>query len=329
MSFHSTDVAPADRFDYWREHLLRAYVPAQVSSDHAADFIAAQRVVELGAVRLWATEHPSMTLRRSAGLIRQSDPGIFHLSIPLRGTVRLVQPHGAAEYGARDVVLLDSSRPYTMETSAPRGQGGVQGIGLLFPRDMLPLPAHSLSTLVNRRLPGQAGVGALLIQFLTQVLTDTACHQPADGPRLERVAIDLVSALMSHVLDSDDALTPEARRHTLLLRIRQYIQQNLTTPGLSPRSVAAAHHISLSYLHRIFEGEQVSVAAWIRQQRLESARRDLADPALRGLSVQRIAARCGFTHAADLTRAFRAAYGVPPTEYRNRVCTPASRRIAH
>ncbi|WP_356948507.1 helix-turn-helix transcriptional regulator [Streptomyces sp. P9-2B-2] len=82
--------------------------------------------------------------------------------------------------------------------------------------------------------------------------------------------------------------------------------------------VAAVHHISLSSLHRLFQGEDLPVAAWIRHQRLERARRDLTDPALRHETIHEIAARWGFSRAADFTRAFRTHYGMPPRDCRHR-----------
>jgi AraC-like DNA-binding protein len=80
--------------------------------------------------------------------------------------------------------------------------------------------------------------------------------------------------------------------------------------------IAAAHYISLRALYTLFETQQTSVAGWIRERRLERCRRDLADPALRERSVSAIAARRGLTDPAHFSRAFRAAYGLPPTEYR-------------
>lgn len=103
-------------------------------------------------------------------------------------------------------------------------------------------------------------------------------------------------------------------------RVRAYVQQRLHDPELTPRSVAAAHHVSVSYLHRIFRDEDETVAAWIRGQRLERARRDLADPALAATPVHVIGARWGFSRASDFTRAFRGAYGVPPSD-----CRPGGR----
>lgn len=65
------------------------------------------------------------------------------------------------------------------------------------------------------------------------------------------------------------------------------------------------------------------MAAWIRQRRLERCRRDLLDPALADLPVSAVAARWGLMNAAHFSRAFRAAYGLPPTEYRRAVSVPA------
>ena len=94
------------------------------------------------------------------------------------------------------------------------------------------------------------------------------------------------------------------------------MQDNLHDPQLSPRAVAAAHHISPSYLHRLFQSRGTTVAAWIRTQRLERARRALRDPALRTVPVYRIASQYGFGAHETFTRAFRAAYGIAPADYR-------------
>lgn len=87
-------------------------------------------------------------------------------------------------------------------------------------------------------------------------------------------------------------------------------------PAVRPRD-APPHHISTSYLHRLFREQGSTVGTWIRQQRLERTRRDLGDPALAGVPVNRIAARWGFPHHPVFTRAFHSAYGMPPRDYRH------------
>ncbi|MFH8679548.1 helix-turn-helix domain-containing protein [Streptomyces lydicus] len=319
MEFRSDEVAPADRFDHWREQVAGSFMPMEVRSEYAGDFAVSQRILDLGAVRLRTTEHSPMTVRRTDRLVRRSDPGYYHLSLAARGSTKVVHPDGDARYDEGDLILMDTSLPHHVEMGGGASREQVLGMGLFVPRELLPLPANGVGKLVNRPMSGREGVGALLAQFLTQVCRDSVSYQPADGPRLGTVALDLVSTLLAHTLDAEGTLAPETRRRALLLRIQGFIQHHLADPDLTPAMIAAAHHISLSYLYRVFEDEEATVAAWIRRQRLERARRDLADTALRTTPVHTIAARWGFPRAADFTRAFRGAYGVPPATYRNEI----------
>ena len=66
----------------------------------------------------------------------------------------------------------------------------------------------------------------------------------------------------------------------------------------------------------MFHCAGLTVARWIRQRRLERCRHDLADPELASQPVAAIAARWGYSSASDFSRAFRAAHGLPPAEYR-------------
>jgi AraC-like DNA-binding protein len=118
-------------------------------------------------------------------------------------------------------------------------------------------------------------------------------------------------------LDRTSAV-PDARERTLLHRIYAFVEQQLADPGLTPASIAAAHHISLRYLYKLFEAEPVTVGGWVRRRRLERCRQDLRDPAQRYRPVAAIGAHWGFLSAAHFSRAFRYEYGVPPAEFRTR-----------
>jgi AraC-like DNA-binding protein len=111
---------------------------------------------------------------------------------------------------------------------------------------------------------------------------------------------------------------PETGHESLRGRIRAHILEHLHDPDLAPRTVAAAHYISTRSLDRLFQGEEYTVAEWIRVQRLDRCRRDLADPALRDRPIRAIASRWGLASAPHFSRAFRAAYGLSPENYRRR-----------
>jgi AraC-like DNA-binding protein len=128
--------------------------------------------------------------------------------------------------------------------------------------------------------------------------------------------LEVLATRLAHEMDIRDWATPESRRHALLTTVQTFIHQHLADPSLSPASIAAAHHISLRSLHQLFHDEGLTVADWIRRRRLESCRRDLADPALALRPIAAVAARWGYASGADFSRAFRAAHGMAPSEYR-------------
>ncbi|MFD4522398.1 AraC family transcriptional regulator [Streptomyces sp. NPDC058470] len=319
--FRSEDVPAEDRFEYWRDLVHRAIAPTDISSEHAADFWAEQRLLELGPVMVWPTSFLPTRFRRTEKMVLQTDPELFHLSLVLGGGLGVDHAGRSDMYGPRDLWVSDSSRPYDVGPSDASDLQVVTGVGVDFPKALLPLPQDRIGELLGRRLSGREGTGALLTGFLTGLDRQADSLQPSDAPRLGTVLVDLLSAWFAQLLEAEAALPPETRHRAITERIRAFIRQNLHDPELTPPAIAAAHHISLSYLHRLFQEEAggETVAAWIRGRRLEAARRDLADPALHATPIHVIASRWGLPHSAGFTRVFRSAYGISPQEYRFQV----------
>ncbi|MEV6973224.1 AraC family transcriptional regulator [Kitasatospora sp. NPDC093806] len=200
------------------------------------------------------------------------------------------------------------------------GNARAAGMGVDIPQAMLPVPSHLVCELLGRRLPAQAGSSALLAEFLLGLDRQAGALRPAEATRLGTVVADLVAAWVAQELEAVPVLPQETQWRALMESVRGFIRHNLHDPDLTPATVAAAHHVSLSHLHHLFTrhsgGE--TVAASIRRQRLQRAYRDLADPALRRAPVHLIAAGCGIPRASEFSRAFKTAYGVSPREHRHR-----------
>ncbi|MFJ8210449.1 AraC family transcriptional regulator [Streptomyces sp. NPDC096033] len=314
MTFRSAELLPADRFDCWRSLMSETHAPMDMQSEHADDFWVNQRTISLGEATVYPLECHPLTFRRTPKLIAKSDPEAYHLSLVKRGTGVVTLGKETIVHTVFEYHTSDTSRPFDLCT----GREKFEVIGVEVPKALVPLAPRIAGKVIGKSISAQHGMGALLATFLTQISKDSRSYQPADGPRLSTVLTDLVASLFAGVLDANQSLTPETHRQTLTLRIKAFIQNNSDDPRLDVPAIAAAHHISVSYLHRLFqqEGDGTTAAGFLHQQRLARARRDLTDPLRRGTPVHVIAAQRGFSHASAFSRAFRDAYGMPPGAYR-------------
>ncbi|MGX1549157.1 AraC family transcriptional regulator [Streptomyces adustus] len=282
------------------------------NGDDGGDRREELRSLELGGTSVWSVEvaRRPVVLRLTPRPDRPPARRCYHVTLLLEGEAVVVHEGGETALRAGDFYCADDSRPREIRT------GPLRAVGIDVPQALLPLPQDEADRALGRRAESRDGTDALLVRFLTQLAQDPDGFRTSDGPRLGTVLSGLVAVLFARVARSGHAPPSRPEPGTLTPRIARYVQQNLADPELSPRSIAAAHGISPSYLHRIFQSEQETVAALIRRQRLERARFDLADPAQDTTPVHVIAAHWGFVRATDFARAFRAAYGVTPTEYR-------------
>jgi pimeloyl-ACP methyl ester carboxylesterase len=138
-------------------------------------------------------------------------------------------------------------------------------ITVLVPHALLPFSMDEVGQLTAVRVPGRRGVGGLVSRFLMQSARQVDQHQAPDAMRLSKAAPDVPAALLAHQLDRRSAAPPQTHRQALLQRIHVFIDQHLGDPELSPGMVATANHISVRYLHKLFQEHDMTVAAWIPQ----------------------------------------------------------------
>ncbi|MDO0913114.1 helix-turn-helix domain-containing protein [Streptomyces sp. DT2A-34] len=303
----------------WAEALSGLYGPVNASADQG--FRATVRSRELGLVRVSAVDCPAAEVRGTAGPCG-TRAARYHLVLVTGGEAVLEQAGRTVRVGACGPVLLDTDRPFRLHLTRPRNT--------VVTAHLPWTERDGLGGSVARELPGREQLAVLVAEFLAGLARDATPYGPVGELRMGAVVTELVRALLDHRPgDGEGPATP-----VLLRRIQLYILDHLDDRRLTPDQVAAAHHISTRYLHRLFQGQELTVAAWIKAQRLERCRRDLADPALRHLPVHTIGARWGFAQPADFSRAFRAAYGVTPTGLRagalpaHKQCAPRQRQLS-
>ncbi|MEU0743611.1 helix-turn-helix domain-containing protein [Streptomyces sp. NPDC006134] len=228
------------------------------------------------------------------------------LVLPRAGAVRLAQDGRTATVTAGDLALLDLRVAFSLEQEGP-------GRVLLFriPAHALNVPAPVLRSVTGRAVTAARGVPALLAPLLLD-LEATADRVPrAVGERLGGVVTEFVAALVNELTeDGDDP--PWAGPGHLVAAVRRYVDEHLGDPGLSAEGIAAAHGISVRYLHRLFEAEGITVGRLIQRRRVERCAQELTRRGRVSSSVTAVVLSWGFRSPAHFSRAFRAVHGYAP-----------------
>jgi AraC-like DNA-binding protein len=308
VRLQAADEPAATREDYWRQVVAQHIVPMEVR--FAGGPPSPQEAIVAGTagpVECVESICGPGEARRTPRHMSSTDPDHYQLFVQLDGATTAEQPGRRVALAPREFSLSDLAQPFHCVYPARTA------LLLRFPRPLMPLPERALAAVLATRFRGDRGTGALvygLARELERHLDD------ASAPRLGSALLDLLVATLAARLDRQSPATRDAHQRALVHRIHAFIDSRLGDPDLTPASIAAAHHISLRYLHKLFSTEETTVAEHVRRKRLERCRRDLVDPLLADQPVSAVARRWGLPNAAHFSRAFRDAFGLPPGEYR-------------
>jgi AraC-like DNA-binding protein len=308
--FRAEDEPAKTRVDYWQHVMASTIAPYRISA--VADSLRSQiRQAEMGPVTVLNLHATGMEVSRTPDLIRNSDLGLCKIDVAISGRGVFEQDGRQSVTAPGEFIFIDLSRPSRVTIDRWH-----EGAIVMFPRAMLPARHNEMRELTAVRFSPTDPYAALVSSLVTGLTRHLDAYAGDRDPRIGTAFIDLLSLAVATRLDRVPAVPAESRQNAMMLRIQAFIEQRLGDPGLSPGMIAAAHHISVRTLHKLYETEEETITASIRRQRLERSRQDLLDPGLRDRPVSAVGARWGFPDAAAFSRAFRAAYGLPPAEYR-------------
>ncbi len=308
-----TDLLPhSARAGAVHDAMAQASVPSAVSCEVTDDGPRARMDLwQLGrGADLFSCRGTGIRLTRAPRHVAQAAPDRLALAVQTSGTGRYEQAGRQLVVPQGELMLVDLSSTYDFSWSGPGGSVAFQ----------VDLAHVGLPVEVVRRAAGRLAAGAGLYALLRGHLSLLHAEAEALTASSEAARVvgsatsELVRALLVEAAD-DDARRGEVLAGALPARIVAWVDQHLTDPDLTPARIAAEHAVSVRQLYKIWPEPQVGVSAWIVRERLEGARRALADPGCR-LGIAAVARRWGFVDATHFSRRFRAAYGLSPRDWR-------------
>lgn len=248
---------------------------------------------------------------RTPELIAASTRRFFKISLQLESHSRLEQAGRTVELQPGDLAIYDTSTPYRLSFDSP-----YRVMVIMLPHDKLDLPSDLMQQMTAVRLDGSEGLGRVVSPFLATLGANIEQLEGPAGMRLAQNAIDLLQTLFAHELDVASVAADPHR--ALMQQIRDYIDENLGDPTLSPSTIASANFVSTRHLHALFQEQGSTVSTYVRSRRLERCYLSVTNPADADTPIAAIGLRWGFTDAAHFSRVFKAAYGESPKAVRAR-----------
>ncbi|MFF0156227.1 helix-turn-helix domain-containing protein [Streptomyces sp. NPDC005263] len=309
ITLTTSSLSPSDRAEFWRDAVSHTFIPLDVELYEARPSAATITSHQLGPLQVSAVSAGPQKVVRDGRMIARGGESHLTLTIQHHGTARLEQDRRDAFLEPGQFALSDSARPFLKELPAKFGFTAFH-----LPRGALNVTDADLGALTATVFSPTGGCAGVVAAYLGALARDAAGIPPESAHQLGLTAIDLLATLIRERRDRHVPQAPEASR-AMLARVKDHALRHLPDPDLSPRSIADAHHISVRYLHKLFESEDTTLTRWIQTRRLAMCRRDLARHSLRGPGVASVAHRWGFVSPAHFSRAFRAAYGMSPRDW--------------
>jgi AraC-like DNA-binding protein len=296
VSFSTAGLPATQRIARWEDHNAAALIGLRCQMLGESALEATEVNLQLERMHLARVRGNPHVVERPAALIRSQPSDAIAVYLTLVGEAFFYHSDGLLTLRPGQALICDADRPFMRGFS-----GGLEELAIKVPRP------------VFRELTGRPELSAPVVRdfaggdVATRTLARLAGRALRPGGTVdEATVLDLLVTVLGG--------QPREAKAVHLANARAFIEEHLTDPGLSAARVAAGIGISERHLSRAVGTAGPSLPQFVLARRLDRARALLT--AAPQTAVAEVAARCGFGTAARFTQAFRAQFGVRPTDVR-------------
>lgn len=292
----------------WSDALVETYGAVDVEPVANSAFSASLERRDFDRLKTVSLHGTPQMFSRTRPLINSDPADEMILSMVATGSGMVVQDGRTALLGPGEFTLLESARPYSMVMHEP-----TRLIDLMWPRELIALNEAESHEVTARTFGADAPMGRLLSPMLMELYRVDGGLSRSGAVRLSKSIADL---LVTAALELTQPNLPELVSRHRYDEIVRFIEHNLDDPTLSVESIAEEFYFSPRTVHRVFARHGTTVAAVVRDMRLDACRQMMLSTKFRNRSISFISSQFGYSSLQVFSRAFAARYGSPPKVYR-------------
>jgi AraC-like DNA-binding protein len=312
--FVSTDgLRPGEQFAFWRHSLVKRYEPLPPTAPPGEGFAAGVRKLiapegEFADLNMTATG-----ITRTRRLLNADgvDNIVLTLTLSGGGAGWFGNPDRATKLGGPLVRIRHQGSPYVLQWTG-RDNHTLH----------TELPSSALDSRTRDSVLNAAGTPISphgLAPMLASQMRALADAAPGLDPAARAAGLHSVLDLAATVLRLEFGAHPaesEVCEDGMLIAAQALIRRRFASTDLSPDRIAHRLGCSRAHLYRVFARNNLTIAGYLREVRLQRAHAALAVASPRD-AVGDIAFRCGFEDTIHFTRLFRQRFGVTPGAFKS------------
>lgn len=275
-----------------------------------------------GAKRLGACSQASMSIERHSGFcftkisitqtrlyrrpcdVKGEEGKPYYIITQLAGKACMGQGRQRHILNTGDMMLIDGAQPseFIYDTSSSQ-------LSMAMPREFFASPRFYGSINCGTKIPADSRVARM-----ARRLVDEAASLPNLSHVESEAIMGAVVNLIAPLVFSQSV--SQSSQQKAYIRAIQFIETNLQEPDLDPAGIAKAVGVSVRTLYRCFAENDIVVAQYIRDRRLDVCAEIIRRQGR--VSLTALALNWGFNNSGQFSAAFKAKFHMTPTEYRQR-----------
>jgi AraC-like DNA-binding protein len=232
---------------------------------------------------------------------------LLKVMVQLEGSGILALGKRQAKATPGTMIAYDNSQDYTLAF-----RHDYKAIVMSMPFSAMGGRATMIAERMHRTVAAPPGIGPLVSNmFRGPVQVEMGYASPGRALFADALVSLMAAAFIGDGVPDNDT---DTAFHEQVLA---FCEANLADPRLSLPFVAAALHVSVSYMQKRLQSNGIALASWIRQQRVRRIADDLRNPDYADLTVCVVAQRWGILDTSHLSRILRTHTGMSAKEIRH------------
>lgn len=310
FNWDTSRVEAGERFSYFTDEICRAITQLEPELMGAAsDFFAEIHHREQHGIAVTGLKCSSYISRRTSAGVSKSENHDFYMNFVTSGSLDAQQGDKRIQAKPGDVFLLDNARPFDLFLN--QKQSVESCVVRLKRSDIL---EASTERLLNFEQFSNHHLFNLLKMSLVQLAQLSATSRHEEIHFLGRSVSRLIELVLADP-NGDDC----SRQHSRFWRnIESEIEKNIGDPYFGLNKLARNLQVSRRTIQNVFAARSTTFSRYLLNKRL-SMGMNLLRLMDQNVSVETIAANCGFKDPTTFYRNFKKEFGVTPKGARHQI----------